>query len=98
MRKPPIRHFYTVLTASPPHVRRRALAAIAGVVLVVALAAVGVVIAVQSSPRGPVFASSGHKPAGTVSGGELIATLSGPGRQVESLAALSPDQKTLAVV
>lgn len=98
MRKPPIRHFYTVLAASPPHVRRRALAAIAGVVLVVTLAAVGVVMAVPSSPRGPVSTSSGHKSAATVSGGELIATLSGPGEQVESLAARSPDRKTLAVV
>ena len=98
MRKPSVRHFYTVLAASPPHVRRRAFAAVAGVVLVVALAAVGVVIAVQSSARGLVSTSSGHKPIATVSGGELIATLSGPGEQVESLAALSPDQKTLAVV
>lgn len=64
----------------------------------VALAAFGVVMAVQSSPRGPVSTSSGHKPVAAVSGGELIATLSGPGEQVESLAALSPDGKTLAVV
>ena len=64
----------------------------------VALAAVGVVIAVQSSARGPVSTSSGRKSVATVSGGELIATLSGPGEQVESLAALSPDRKTLAVV
>jgi WD40 repeat protein len=98
MRKSPIRHFCTVLAASPSHARRRALAAIAGVVLVVALAAFGVVMAVQSSPRGPVSTSSGHKPVAAVSGGELIATLSGPGEQVESLAALSPDGKTLAVV
>jgi WD40 repeat protein len=98
MRKSPIRHFYTVLAASPLHARRRALAAIAGVVLVVALAAVGVVIAVRPSPRGPVSTSLGHESVATVSGGELIATLSGPGEQVESLAALSPDRKTLAVV
>jgi WD40 repeat protein len=98
MRKPSVRHFYTALAASSLHVRRRAFAAVAGVVLVVALAAVGVVIAVQSSARGLVSTSSGHKPVATVSGGELIATLSGPGEQVESLAALSPDQKTLAVV
>jgi WD40 repeat protein len=98
VRKPPARHFYTVLAASSPHTRRRALAAIAGVVLVVALAAGGAVIAVQPSPRGPVSTSSGHKPAAAVSGGRLIATLSGPGGQVESLAALSPDGKTLAVI
>ena len=98
MRKPSTRHLYTVLAASPPHARRRALPAIAGVVLAMALAAAGAVIAVQSPPREPVFISSGHKPAATVSGGELIATLSGPGGQAESLAALSPDGKTLAVV
>jgi WD40 repeat protein len=98
MRKSPIRHFCTVLAASPSHARRRALAASAGVVLLVALAAFGVVMAVQSSPRGRVSTSSGHKSVAAVSGGELIATLSGPGEQVESLAALSPDGKTLAVV
>lgn len=92
------RHFYTVLAGLPPHARRRALAAIAGVGLAMALAAAGVVLAVQPSPREPVSTFSGHKPAATVSGGELIATLSGPGEQAESLATLSPDGKTLAVV
>ena len=98
MRKPLIRRFYAVLAASPPHARRRALAATAAVVLAMALAAVGVVIAVQPSPLGPLFTSSGHRPVATVSGGELIATLSGPGEQVESLAVLRPDGRTLAVV
>ena len=63
-----------------------------------ALAAAGVVLAVQPPPREPVSTSSGHKPVTTVSSGELIATLSGPGEQVESSAALSPDGQTLAVV
>ena len=61
-------------------------------------AAAGVVLAVQTPPREPVSTSPGHMPVTTVSAGELIATLSGPGEQVESSAALSPDGQTLAVV